>query len=76
MQAMSNVAFSSPVHNNNVSRNKDKSYFCTMPENAQLQELLQENEEVFMDTLFRTYFPFVCKTIYRIVQDNATAETK
>jgi RNA polymerase sigma-70 factor (family 1) len=57
-----------------VSRNKDKTYFCTMPENAELQQLLMENEDAFMEALFRTYFSFVCKTIYRIVQSNATAE--
>ena len=74
MQAMPNIAFSSAVNNNNVSSNKDKSYFYTMPENAELQKLLQEDEQRFMETLFKTCFPFVCKTIYRIVQDTATAE--
>ncbi len=73
MQASYIAAFSGTA-SSFVSRNKDKTYFCTMPENAQLQKLLQENEEAFMETLFRTYFSFVCKTIYRIVQDNATAE--
>lgn len=53
---------------------RDKNYFCTMPENDALQKLLQENEQLFMETLFRNWFPFVCKTIYRIVQDTATAE--
>ncbi|WPQ64632.1 RNA polymerase sigma-70 factor [Chitinophaga sancti] len=57
-----------------ASGNTDKGYFCTMPENAALQKLLQENEQLFMETLFRNWFPFVCKTIYRIVQDTATAE--
>jgi RNA polymerase sigma-70 factor (ECF subfamily) len=74
MQAMPNIAFSTSVNNNNVSRNKDKSYFYTMPENAELQKLLQEDEQLFMETLFKTWFSFVCKTIYRIVQDTATAE--
>ena len=57
-----------------ANSNKDKGYICTMPENAELQKLLQENEQLFMETLFRNWFPFVCKTIYRIVQDTATAE--
>jgi RNA polymerase sigma-70 factor (family 1) len=74
MQAMPNIAFSTSVNNNNVSRNKDNSYFYTMPENAELQKLLQEDEQLFMETLFKTCFSFVCKTIYRIVQDTATAE--
>jgi RNA polymerase sigma-70 factor (ECF subfamily) len=73
MQAMPIVAYSGQS-NNNVSRNSDKRYFCTMPENAELQKLLQEDEEQFMEMLFKTWFPFVCKTIYRIVQDTATAE--
>jgi RNA polymerase sigma-70 factor (ECF subfamily) len=73
MQAMPNIVFSSSV-NNNVSRNSDKSYFYTMPENAELQKLLQEDEQQFMEMLFKTWFSFVCKTIYRIVQDTATAE--
>ncbi|GEP94656.1 DNA-directed RNA polymerase sigma-70 factor [Chitinophaga cymbidii] len=51
-----------------------KGYFCTMPENARLQNLLQEDERQFMETLFKTYFPLVCKAIYRLVQDMATAE--
>jgi DNA-directed RNA polymerase specialized sigma24 family protein len=74
MQAMPNIAFSTSVNNNNVSRNQDKSYFYTMPENAELQKLLREDEQLFMETLFKTCFSFVCKTIYRIVQDTATAE--
>lgn len=57
-----------------TSGKADKDYFCTMPENAALQKLLQENEQLFMETLFRNWFPLVCKTIYRIVQDTATAE--
>ncbi|WP_177230475.1 RNA polymerase sigma factor [Chitinophaga sp. CF118] len=70
---MPTVAFSCQVDNNN-NRNKDKSYFCTMPENARLQKLLQEDEQLFMETLFKAWFSFVSKTIYRIVQDTATAE--
>ena len=58
----------------NTGGNKDKSYICVMPENAELQKLLRENEQLFMETLFRNWFPFVCKTIYRLVQDAATAE--
>lgn len=45
-----------------------------MPENARLQKLLQEDERQFMEALFSTYFPLVCKAIYRLVQDMATAE--
>lgn len=54
--------------------NASKGYFCTMPENARLQNLLQEDEHQFMEALFKTYFPLVCKAIYRLVQDMATAE--
>jgi RNA polymerase sigma-70 factor (family 1) len=73
MQASYIAAFSGNA-SSFMSGNKDKTYFCSMPENAQLQQLLEENEEAFMEALFRTYFSFVCKTIYRIVQDKATAE--
>ncbi|MGN6510092.1 MAG: RNA polymerase sigma factor, partial [Chitinophaga sp.] len=45
-----------------------------MPENARLQSLLQEDERRFMEELFKTYFPLVCKSIYRLVPDMATAE--
>lgn len=45
-----------------------------MPENARLQQLLKEDEQAFMETLFKSCFSIVCKTIYRIVQDAATAE--
>lgn len=59
----------------NSSGNKiTKRYFCTMPENARLLQLLQENEQTFMEVLFHSYFPLVCKTIYRLVQDTQTAE--
>jgi RNA polymerase sigma-70 factor (ECF subfamily) len=54
--------------------NGNKGYFCVMPDNTRLQELLQENEQAFMETLFKSFFPFVCKTIYRLVPDTATAE--
>lgn len=54
--------------------NARKGYFCTMPENARLQNLLQVDERQFMEALFSTYFPLVCKAIYRLVQDMATAE--
>lgn len=69
------TAFSGPI-NGYINRIKDNSYIyiCTMPENAELQRLLQENEQLFMEKLFKTYFSFVSKTIYRIVQDVATAE--
>jgi RNA polymerase sigma-70 factor (family 1) len=73
MQAMPNVAFSCQV-DKNITKTDDKSYFYTMPENAQLQQLLQEDEQLFMEKLFKMWFPFVTKTIYRIVQDTATAE--
>lgn len=73
MQATSIAAFSGTA-SSYMGRNKDKTYFCTMPENAQLQKQLQEDEQAFMETLFKTYFSFVCKTICRIVQDSATAE--
>lgn len=45
-----------------------------MPENARLQSLLQEDEHQFMEALFKTYFPLVCKSIYRLIPDMATAE--
>ncbi|RPE13042.1 RNA polymerase sigma-70 factor [Chitinophaga lutea] len=54
--------------------NYSKGYFCTMPENARLQKLLQEDERQFMEALFKTFFPLVCKAIYRLVPDMATAE--
>jgi RNA polymerase sigma-70 factor, Bacteroides expansion family 1 len=54
--------------------NQRNDYFCTMPENARLQNLLQEDERQFMEALFKTYFPLVCKAIYRLVPDMATAE--
>ena len=57
-----------------MSMTGNSGYFCTMPENAELQKLLQENEQLFMETLFKTHFSFVAKTIYRMVQDTATAE--
>jgi RNA polymerase sigma-70 factor (ECF subfamily) len=73
MQLTSLITFSG-ISDTLVSRNNDKTYFCTMPENAQLQKLLRENDQAFMEALFRTHFSLVCKTIYRIVQDYATAE--
>ncbi|MET6998642.1 RNA polymerase sigma factor [Chitinophaga defluvii] len=54
--------------------NSVKSYFCTMPENTRLHELLAENEQAFIEALFKAYFPMVCKTIYRLVQDAPVAE--
>ncbi|HEY8918297.1 MAG TPA: RNA polymerase sigma-70 factor [Chitinophaga sp.] len=54
--------------------NGNKSYFCAMPDNARLHELLQDDEQAFMELLFKSFFPLVCKTIYRLVQDTATAE--
>lgn len=56
------------------AENQHKGYFCTMPENARLQSLLQEDERQFMEALFKTYFPLVCKSIYRLIPDMATAE--
>lgn len=35
---------------------------------------MQEDEQAFMETLFKSFFPLVCKTIYRLVLDTATAE--
>lgn len=43
-------------------------------ENEWLQSLLQQDEQRFMETLFKSYFPMVCKAICRLVQDMATAE--
>ncbi len=45
-----------------------------MPDNARLHQLLQDDEQAFMETLFKSFFPLVCKTIYRLVLDTATAE--
>lgn len=57
-----------------AATNAGNGYFCTMPENARLQNLLQEDERRFMEALFSAYFPMVCKAIYRLVPDMATAE--
>ncbi|MGX5820123.1 RNA polymerase sigma-70 factor [Chitinophaga lutea] len=45
-----------------------------MSDNARLHQLLQEDERLFMEALFKAYFPLVCKAIYRLVPDMATAE--
>jgi len=73
MQTQRILAFSA-AGTCNGARNRNKSYFCVMPDNARLHELLQDDEQAFMETLFRSFFPLVCKTIYRLVPDTATAE--
>lgn len=49
-------------------------YFCNMSENDRLLQLLREDEHQFMKALFQAYFALVCKSIYRLVPDMATAE--
>lgn len=64
----------SVIHEDTHTPNGVKSYFCAMPENTRLHELLAENEQAFMEALFKAYFPMVCKTIYRLVQDAPASE--
>jgi RNA polymerase sigma-70 factor (family 1) len=71
MQVMSTAFPGSPSGSNASAQNR---YVSSSPENDELQQLLKEDEQLFMEKLFKTYFSFVCKTIYRIVPDTATAE--
>jgi RNA polymerase sigma-70 factor (ECF subfamily) len=73
MQTQSTLAYYTAGTSDSI-RNGNKSYFCVMPDNTRLHELLQEDEQAFMETLFKSFFPLVCKTIYRLVLDTATAE--
>lgn len=72
MQGNGTLVFSAT--DQQLGKNDDKSYFCTMPENARLHQLLEEDKQAFMEALFKSFFPLVCKTIYRMVQNTATAE--
>jgi RNA polymerase sigma-70 factor (family 1) len=51
-----------------------KRYFCTMPENTRLHQLLAQDEQAFIEALFKAYFPMVCKVIYKLVQDAPASE--
>jgi RNA polymerase sigma-70 factor (ECF subfamily) len=73
MQTQRTLAFSAAGTNDSI-RNGNKSYFCVMPDNDRLHQLLQDDEQAFMESLFKSFFPLVCKTIYRLVLDTATAE--
>lgn len=73
MQTQSTLVFPGAGATDSI-RNGNKSYFCAMPDNIRLHELLQEDEQAFMESLFKSFFPLVCKTIYRLVLDTATAE--
>jgi RNA polymerase sigma-70 factor (ECF subfamily) len=43
-------------------------------EGAYLQQLLQQDEDKFMEYIFRTYYAPLCKTVYNITHDTDAAE--
>ncbi len=68
------AVLSTTIRPDRVLTKAQTGYFCNMSENDRLLQLLREDEHQFMKALFQTYFALVCKSIYRLVPDMATAE--
>lgn len=68
------AVLSSAIRPDRHTAKAQTGYFCNMSDNDRLLQLLREDEQQFMKALFQTYFALVCKSIYRLVPDMATAE--
>jgi len=55
-------------------RQRLKQQQKTQEEGAYLQKLLHEDEDQFMEYIFRTYYAPLCKTVYNITRDSDAAE--
>jgi RNA polymerase sigma-70 factor (ECF subfamily) len=57
-----------------MGRQKTQQQLSTQQEGTYLQKLLHDNEEQFMEYIFRTYYASLCKTVYNITRDSDAAE--
>lgn len=57
-----------------MDRQKRQQQQLAFEEGAHLQKLLYDDEEQFMEYIFRTYYAPLCKTVYNITRDSDAAE--
>ena len=57
-----------------VGTQKPGSRVVIRDESSYLQKLLQDDEDQFMEYIFRTYYAPLCKTVYNITRDKDAAE--
>ena len=68
--------FSRPFYLASAYRKNTSGIQASAKENdsAYLQQLMQQDEDKFMEYLFRTYYAPLCKTVYNITHDTDAAE--
>lgn len=57
-----------------MGRQKTQQQLSTQQEGTYLQKLLQEDEDQFMEYIFRNYYAPLCRTVYNITRDKDAAE--
>lgn len=57
-----------------VGKQKSDSTVAMRNESTYLQQLLHNDEDQFMEYIFRTYYAPLCKTVYNITRDSDAAE--